>query len=796
MAAYRFGEFLLDPATRMLWRGDAPVSLAPKAFDCIVYLVEQRDRAVGRDELIAAVWGKVDISDNALGQVVLHARRALDDTASEKYAIRTVPRFGYRWEARTEVVDAAPPDPVGVAPAPGKAQAPQADAPVGDGGRRKPQWRRAALAVLVVLGLLLAAWATQRWMRSAGPGANDAPSTSREFALVLPVEVNAPESFAWVRLGIMDLIAERLRAAGQAVMPSDNVVGLLRDADNPADAPEQVADLARIADAHLVLRARADLVEGSWTVSLRSVYGHDPPIEVQGRSPDILDAARAAADLMAQRLGLGTTRRDDASADGRSLAILLQQVRAALLAGQLDVAEALLAHATPAQRAHPEVHMHRAEIDFRAGRLDVAQTALESLLDEVSAADAPVLRARILNTLANVVYQRGDFAATEQYSDRAIDLLEDLDAPKELGRAWIGRASGHSGQHEYPAAMQDFARARVVLGSAGDQLALARADAYLGLLDESRARHAQALEVLPGAADRLATFHALIEELHARVGIASAQLALLRNADALQGEVRLGELAARVGDPRRRNYANLARVRILAANGRLADAGALLATVRAGSADDPDQLLAQSRVELHVIGARRALEAGDAASAAREADAALALPRDTNTASQFAIASLMLVRARLLLGDDQAAAMAAESAADWGRRSEAADAKVYCALAVAEHAASRNANDEARAAFEDALAQADASRSPDDLLAAAEAYAGYLLRRGDLEQAGSIVGRIADLGSRVFRAALLQVHLYHAIGETQAWRDALGHARDLAGERVIPAALQVAPKPT
>jgi hypothetical protein len=37
------------------------------------------------------------------------------------------------------------------------------------------------------------------------------------------------------------------------------------------------------------------------------------------------------------------------------------------------------------------------------------------------------------------------------------------------------------------------------------------------------------------------------------------------------------------------------------------------------------------------------------------------------------------------------------------------------------------------------------------------------------------------------------VRLYHAIGETRAWRDALEHARDLAGERVIPAALQIAP---
>src|SRR5690606_6393639 len=251
------------------------------------------------------------------------------------------------------------------------------------------------------------------------------------FALVLPVEVDADESFAWVRLGVMDLVAERLRAAGQPMVPSDNVVGLLHDADGEASDPERIERLARTADARLVVQARAALVEGRWTVSLRTVHGRDPPVSVSATAPDVIDAARAAADQLAQRLGLGAARPGDASAQGRSLAHLLQQVRAALLAGQLDVAGTLLAHATPAPRGQREVRVRLAVIDFRAGRLDVAQAALEALLGEISAADAPVLRARVLNALANVAYQRGDFAATERHSGQAIGLLADRDAPEE-----------------------------------------------------------------------------------------------------------------------------------------------------------------------------------------------------------------------------------------------------------------------------------------------------------------------------------------------------------------------------
>lgn len=101
---YRFEGFRLDPATRELWRGDAPVAVPPRAFNCIVYLVEHRQRAVGRDELIAAVWGKTEITDGMLGQTVLAARRAFDDTGREQHFIRTVVRLGYHWVAATEAV--------------------------------------------------------------------------------------------------------------------------------------------------------------------------------------------------------------------------------------------------------------------------------------------------------------------------------------------------------------------------------------------------------------------------------------------------------------------------------------------------------------------------------------------------------------------------------------------------------------------------------------------------------------------------------------------------------------------
>ena len=64
-----FGDCAIDILARVLRKGGHTAALEPKAFDCLAYLIEQRARAVGRDELIGAVWGKADVTDAMLGQV-------------------------------------------------------------------------------------------------------------------------------------------------------------------------------------------------------------------------------------------------------------------------------------------------------------------------------------------------------------------------------------------------------------------------------------------------------------------------------------------------------------------------------------------------------------------------------------------------------------------------------------------------------------------------------------------------------------------------------------------------------
>ena len=66
-------------------------------FDLLVYLVQNRDRVVSKDDLIASVWGGRIVSDSTLTSRINAARKAVGDSGEEQKLIRTVARKGLRF---------------------------------------------------------------------------------------------------------------------------------------------------------------------------------------------------------------------------------------------------------------------------------------------------------------------------------------------------------------------------------------------------------------------------------------------------------------------------------------------------------------------------------------------------------------------------------------------------------------------------------------------------------------------------------------------------------------------------
>jgi len=108
---FAFDGFILDPKRRELRRGTELVRLEPQAFDLLTYLVRHRDRVIGRDELVDAIWGGRIVTDATLTTRINILRRAIADDGKTQRLIRTLSRRGIRFVAQVIEVteDETPP---------------------------------------------------------------------------------------------------------------------------------------------------------------------------------------------------------------------------------------------------------------------------------------------------------------------------------------------------------------------------------------------------------------------------------------------------------------------------------------------------------------------------------------------------------------------------------------------------------------------------------------------------------------------------------------------------------------
>ena len=96
---YGFEDFRLEPGERRLWRGDASISLTPKTFDLLVFLIENKGRLLRKDDLLTAVWPDAAVEENNLTVAVSTLRKALGESGERRF-IETIPKKGYRFVAQ------------------------------------------------------------------------------------------------------------------------------------------------------------------------------------------------------------------------------------------------------------------------------------------------------------------------------------------------------------------------------------------------------------------------------------------------------------------------------------------------------------------------------------------------------------------------------------------------------------------------------------------------------------------------------------------------------------------------
>lgn len=145
-----FGGFTLDPQRRGLYKDGQRIHLTSKPLETLIYLVQNRERAVGKKELMEAVWEAAFVTEDTLVHAVMEIRQALSDDKDDPRFIQTVPRHGYRFVST--VNEERPQKPGSITAMPSLP-----DVAFQSHGRKSKGYRRAVVLGLSLLTLIAAA---------------------------------------------------------------------------------------------------------------------------------------------------------------------------------------------------------------------------------------------------------------------------------------------------------------------------------------------------------------------------------------------------------------------------------------------------------------------------------------------------------------------------------------------------------------------------------------------------------------------------------------------------------------
>lgn len=771
LTRYRFGDFQLDPARRELTRSGERLAVPLKSLECLVYLVANRERAVGRDELVSAVWGRADVSDTVITQTMRRARKALDDTGDRQTLIRTVPGFGYRWVAEVEEVAGTDPAPNAAAtpvhPDDGvdasSVQAAAAPLPV---QRPEPGRRRFRSVTLYISLICLVLAAAGGWFYQQRSTPVPAAAVAAQHVIVLPVTVEPPiAEFSWVRLGAMEYAADRLRSAAMKVVTTEQTLHL---SATPSRDLAALQNLRVQSGAQWLIVPVAEHVDRRWRVRLRVIdAGSDTSVEALGDTP--LQAMAVATDTWLRRVHRAPAKPAAPSAMQEHL----QRIDAQLDAGQLEAAREQI-HATPAaHRNAPAILVREGQLEYRAGRMQAAQGLFQRALASGLEADAGV-RAKGLMGLGSVALRQGEAEQAQRYYTEALALLG---SPRSdgrhtglLGNAYNGRGVSRVHQDDLSGAVGDFGMARVAMRESGDVVSAAMVGSNLGRIEGARNHWPQAIQEFD---DAIAVFERFQVNDYLAATLAAeslAQLEIVQPASARRSIARASALVGKIEDETLVGVVLAAQAEVATANGNLQEATAALKTAPASAGDD--ELTARLRMAL-------AIARGDHDGAAR---LARALPASLNVVNPDTLAIAVQ------------AAGTAEVAARWlaldapSSRLSATPARRPAALFAAAVASHRF--ESPQVALKRAVAAVEAANrdgSPNDRVRANVLRALVLAGQGSLQEATAVLGELDAYVQDDYRVAWLAWKLYSLRGEVELAQRALLQAQALRGERTLDA---------
>jgi len=220
---YAFADFRVDPLKRLLLNGeDEHIPLTPKAFDTLLYLVENSGKVIPKDELMREIWTDTVVEENNLSQNISVLRRVLGEKRGEHRYIATVPGRGFKFVADVhELLPIhAPDEPVDVGESLSEVEIKELD----DESQTQltlawnaHRFALSGLAVLIVLGGI----GLYRWLGSAN-AISDGPIST--FAVLPFKPLIAENRNEALELGMAETLISKLSNSEEIIVrPLDTV---------------------------------------------------------------------------------------------------------------------------------------------------------------------------------------------------------------------------------------------------------------------------------------------------------------------------------------------------------------------------------------------------------------------------------------------------------------------------------------------------------------------------------------------------------------------------------------------
>lgn len=257
---YRCEDVEIDPSRGCLKRGGVEQHLRQQSFHLLLYMIERRQRLIGKEELIENFWQGAAVTDNAVVQCIKEIRKVLGDDPHEPRFIRTVHKIGYRFIATVveepQAAEGARPSPETPGAGPVTAAATQ-----GTLMRWKP-WLRWIVLGLAATGGLVLAWTVLQ--RSTAPTVElTLPRVPGRKALAVMYFENqsAKPALNWLSEGLADMFITDLARFEKLTVLSRQQLHLLlkrsakRSGHQPQDGIhlDDALDIARRSHAEEVL---------------------------------------------------------------------------------------------------------------------------------------------------------------------------------------------------------------------------------------------------------------------------------------------------------------------------------------------------------------------------------------------------------------------------------------------------------------------------------------------------------------------------------------------------------------